>query len=61
MSEFTPNPLWLFGFAALIIICIVVALLHNRASKSDRVNRTERDTIADSVSITPPDKKRKND
>lgn len=61
MGDFTPNSFWLYGFIVLTIVAIAVALLHNKASKVDRVNRTKRDTVADSVSITPPKEKRKID
>jgi hypothetical protein len=61
MGDFTPNSFWLIGFLLLIVIAIIVVLVHNKAAKTDRVNRTERDTIEDSVSISPSDNKRKID
>jgi hypothetical protein len=59
MNEFTPNSLWLIGFIVLFIVVIGIVLTRNKAAKTDSVNRTERDTIANSVSISPPDSKRK--
>ncbi|MEN0038793.1 MAG: hypothetical protein AAGC78_17075 [Cellvibrio sp.] len=61
MNDYINQPLLLIGFILLIVILTAIALIHNQASKKDRVNRTERDTIENSVSITPPKEKRKLD
>jgi len=61
MNEFTPNSIWLIGFFVLIAIAIIAAIIHHNTAKTDRVNRNERDTIFDSVSISPSKEKRKID
>lgn len=61
MGEFTPNSFWLIGFLLVVAVAVIIVLLHNNAAKTDTVNRSEKDTIENSVSITPPDEKRKID
>lgn len=52
---------WLVGLTFFILFVIVAMLIRNRAAKTDSVNRTEKDTIADSVSLNPRKNTRKLD
>ncbi|MEN0036708.1 MAG: hypothetical protein AAGC78_06555 [Cellvibrio sp.] len=61
MNEYISQPGWLIGFILLIVILTVIAIIHTHASKKDRVNRTERSTIENSVSLEPPKEKQKID
>jgi hypothetical protein len=60
--ESYPNDIsWLAGLTLLILIVIIAMVLRNRAAKKDSVNRTEKDTIDDSVSLSPRKNTRKLD
>lgn len=60
--NFSDTALWggaiLFIFFALYI---VGTMIRNNAAKKDRVNRSEKDTIVDSVSVNPRHNTRKID
>jgi hypothetical protein len=58
MGEIDIHPFWIIGFVVVALSCIVLMLLRNKAAKTDRVNRSEVDTIVESVSVTPEKSKK---
>lgn len=60
--ENNPNDIgWLVGLTLLILVVTFAMVLRNRAAKKDSVNRSEKDTVADSVSLSPRKNTRKLD
>lgn len=53
MNIFQGGLWWVGGFLIVAFICIVVMLMRNSASKTDKVVHTKDDTVRHSVSIKP--------
>lgn len=53
MTVFQENIWWLGGFLIVTLLCIVIMLMRNRAAKTDRVLRSEYDTVKNSISLKP--------
>lgn len=61
MDVFQRDLWWAGALLIVIVISIIAMLLRNRAAKTDSVLHSEKDTIANSVSLHPKKKTKKLD
>jgi hypothetical protein len=53
MNDLDIHPFWIIRFIIITLASIVIIIIRNKAAKIDTVNRSEVDTIVESVSLTP--------